>query len=556
MLSNLSVQGFKIQGNIVYACNGIGLKNLLRAGSAWLEIHVNVVNGLNVFPVPDGDTGTNMVLTLRAALQEVEQASGYNAGTIAAAAAHGALMGARGNSGVILSQFLQGMADGLKNKPIFTAEDFARAARLGMEQAYQSVIEPVEGTILTVAQAVSDSAQQSAQAGKDMVAQLANVVEAAGIAQATTPELLPVLKEAGVTDSGGQGLLYFLEGWLRFARNQPLEPAPDSEPAPVLLQSSLGVDDTKFGYDIQFLIRGQALDVEYVRTHINRLGWSTVVVGNEHTIKVHVHADNPGSPLSFGAKVGVLSDVVVENLNEQAATFVQRHLAPVTGPAKPQSTATIATLAVVPGEGLAEIFRSLGVSGIVSGGQTMNPSAQDLLERINQLAAENVLILPNNGNIILTAQQVTKLSGKTVDVVPTKTIPQGIAALLAFNERLNPAANAHNMFDAAGQIRTIEITRAVRDTVFNGINIKTGTVIGLLDNCPAGSGQSFCEVVLDTLARITVDDYEIITLYFGRKITCYQAAELSAKIKVLYPGLETEIHNGGQPHYQYIISLE
>ncbi|MFC1974875.1 DAK2 domain-containing protein [Chloroflexota bacterium] len=554
--NKLAAQGFQIEDGVVTACNGIGLRNLLQSGQQWLQTHVDIVNSLNVFPVPDGDTGTNMVLTLRSALAKVEEVADHEVGIIAAVAAKGALMGARGNSGVILSQFLQGLAEGLKGQVTFTVADFAHATQLGAAQAYQGVIDPVEGTILTVARAVSDAAQQSAETTEDLVVLLTDVLAAAKIAQASTPSLLPVLKEAGVTDSGGQGLVYILEGGWRWLKNEPVDgdPAGLDVPAQVIpnvatpgVATPSVVEDT-YGYDVQFLIQGAQLDIAEIRAYINSIGWSTLVVGDERLVKVHVHTHDPGIPISYGARQGIVSDVVVENLDEQARVFMH-------GDAEEESQ-DIVTIAVVPGPGLARIFQSLGVSQILSGGQTKNPSVEELLAAVNQVQADSVLILPNNPNVILAAQQSQSLTKKNVAVLSTQTIPQGIAALLSFNYQTDLETNVRRMSAAARQVQTIEVTQVVRDSDFNGFNIKTGDVIGLLDNQLVSAGQDYDDVSLDVFSQMDIDAYEIVTIYFGQDSSSGQANALARKISELYPDLEVEVHEGGQPHYQYIISLE
>lgn len=542
--TDLARQGFKIEDNSVTACNGVGLKNLLTAGKQWLQAHAGQVNRLNVFPVPDGDTGTNMLLTMRAAVNAAELAADHTAGAIAAAAARGALLGARGNSGVILSQFLQGMAAGLGNKVHFTTIDFAHAARLGVTQAYQSVLQPVEGTILTVARAVSEAAQSSANSTHDLVVQLSQVVEAARVAQASTPELLPVLKQAGVTDSGGQGLLYIFEGWLRFLYNQSVDVAAEAELAPVVVSE---LED--YGYDVQFLISGSPLDVAAIRAKIDSLGWSTVVVGSDSLVKVHVHTHDPGAPLSYAAALGTISDVVVEDLNRQARDFLAA--SPVASP-----PATVGIVVVSPGPGFEAIFRGLGAGQVVAGGQSMNPSTQELLAAIEQIPNENVLIFPNNCNIMLTAQQAAALSAKSVTVIPTETVPQGIAALVAFHPELDAEANAARMREAAGRVVTIEVTRAVRQMSLAGVEVASGAVIGLVDGQLRGSGPEAPGVVLDILAQLDQTAGELLTLYFGAGTTAAEAQALAAAISERWPQLEIEIYSGGQPHYDYIISLE
>ncbi len=555
-VQNLTEQGFYVEENVLVAASGIGLENLLRAGQQWLETHVSLVNNLNVFPVPDGDTGTNMLLTLRAAAEQMDRTAGRDVSTIAQAAAHGALMGARGNSGVILSQFLQGMALGLADKTFFTAVDLTQAVELGVVRAYQSVIEPVEGTILTVARAAAEAAGRCAGDSDDLVVILSEMVAAAKAALSSTPELLPILKEAGVVDAGGQGLVYILEGGLRWLQDAPLDDDLAGQIVPGL-QSTLGVDEQAYGYDVQFLIQGDRLDVEQIRAEVNRMGQSVLVVGDEQLVKVHVHTPDPGAPISYATRLGVISQVVVEDLTGQAREFVRERAVTnadkksVSGP-----KTDIGLVTVSPGQGLTEIFRSLGVSRVLMGGQVHNPSTQDLLEVVNQVEAAHVLILPNNGNVILAAQQVSSLSDKWVRVIPTKTIPQGIAALLAFNYQVDLETNERRMLEAARQVQSLEVTRAVRASRLNGLTIQSGDVIGLLNNELISFGQTYDEVVIDLLRKIELDSYEILTIYFGQDASLNQAETLAEKINTLFPELEVEIHSGGQPHYQYILSLE
>ncbi len=569
----LVLSGFDTEDGVVFACNGAGLKGLLWAGKRWLEAHIDVVNGLNVFPVPDGDTGTNMVLTMQSALTAMNQATDRTVDGIIKAAAYGALMGARGNSGVILAEFLQGLSLGLQGKEVFTAPDFAQAAELGVERAYASVVHPVEGTILTVAKAAAQAATVGVQSNQDLTAILGQMVEASKIAQANTPNLLPVLKEAGVTDSGGQGLLYILEGAFRFINHEPINAEAVHDTVPVL-QSTLGVAETTYGYDVQFLIYGDYLNVATIRTYIDSIGQSTVVVGDNRMVKVHVHVDDPGVPLSYGASLGTLSDVVVENMTQQAKAFVQNKAFwqnkalwqdktfgqdkafAVPAVQLVNESIDIGTVVVAPGPGFIEIFESLGVNRVIMGGQTMNPSTKELLAVVNQLQAEHVLILPNNGNIILTAQQVKKLAKKQVEIIPTKTVPQGIGALIAFNTHVDLKTNLQRMLIGAEEVRTLEITRAARQTVINGIEAKSGDIIGFFDDELVAVGQDYNTVVLDILHQIEVLEYEILTIYLGQAELAVDAENLVSSIKRLYPDIELEIYNGGQPYYYYIISLE
>ncbi len=564
----LACAGFEVEQGIIVAGNGTGLNYLLLAAEQWLEAHVEVVNRLNVFPVPDGDTGTNMLLTMRSALAHVDQAPNQAVGTVAAAAAHGALMGARGNSGVILSQFFQGIAQRLAGQVSLTAKDWAGACQVGVDWAYQSVASPVEGTILTVARAAAEAAARYVEKNDlDLGRLLREMVTAAKIAQANTPHLLPVLKEVGVTDAGGQGLVYILEGGLRFLSDEPVAldlVVNDQTGGP----PTLAMAEENLGYDVQFLIQRQGLQAEEIRTHIDRMGWSTVVVGEGDLVRVHLHTHDPGEPLSYGASRGLISDVVIENLTEQARGFVndQSILNPAQVPtaAGSRSIATVSNqpatnvglVAVVPGNGLAQIFKSLGVSQIVLGGQRTNPSPQELFDAVGQVSAGNVLILPNNQNVIPAAGQVQKLSDKIVKVVLTETVPQGIAALLAFNNQADVETNHRSMSEAARNVQTIEVTRAGRDSSVNGFEIKIGDVIGLLDNELVSVKPDYDETVLDIAAKIDIETYDIFTIYFGRECSSAQAEALAKKVSRLYPELEIELYRGGQPHYQYIISLE
>jgi DAK2 domain fusion protein YloV len=516
------------------------------AAGRWLEKHAAAVNALNVFPVPDGDTGTNMLLTMNAALAEIERSPDSSASAIAHAVAHGALMGARGNSGVILSQIWRGFARSLDDKATFSCQEFAQATQEGCDTAYKGVVKPVEGTILTVAREAARAAQEAASTN-NMVEMLAHVVEVAKATNARTPEMLPVLREAGVVDAGGQGLVYILEGILRALRGESVETDIAME-ATVDLKSRLGAGPEGYGYDVQFLIKGQNLDVDEIRNTIGAMGESTLVVGDSDAVKVHVHVHDPGIPISYGVSRGIISDVVVENMEEQYQEFVMGRVSkPVTD---------IAAVCVVPGSGLMRIFDSLGAGAIVRGGQTMNPSTQEILTAIESVDADKVLVLPNNGNVVLTARQASSLSKKQVRVVPTRTIPQGISALLALNYQADLETNAERMTDAAGEIQTVEVTRAVRSTQVNGVEVAEGDVIGLLNDQLVAAGTDYTSVVLDVLAQISAQNYEIATIYFGQDVTRDEAAALADQIAARYSDLEIEVLEGGQAHYRYILSLE
>lgn len=533
-------------------CDGQVLRRALQAARQWLEKHAAAINALNVFPVPDGDTGTNMLLTMNAALAEINRSPDDSVSAIAHAVAHGALMGARGNSGVILSQILRGFARSLDGKLTFSAREFADAAQEASDTAYKGVVKPVEGTILTVAREAARAAREAADRTDDIVEVLVCVVRAAETANELTPEQLPVLKEAGVVDAGGQGLVYILEGALRYLRGESVEIDVKMDEV-VDLKSTMAAGQEGYGYDVQFLIQGQSLDVDEIRRKIDSMGESTLVVGDQHLVKVHVHVHDPGIPISYGVSQGVISDVVVENMEEQYQDFIMHRRRTTVAT---EEVTSIATICVVPGEGLRRVFESLGASAIVRGGQTMNPSTQEILQAIEEVPAEQVLVLPNNSNVILAARQACELTRKQVTVVPTKTIPQGISALLAFNYQADLKSNAERMAHAASEIQTVEVTRAVRSTQFNGITVTEGDVIGLLNDQLVAAGPDYQSVVLDVLGHVSVEDYEIVTIYYGQDATQEEANALADQIVNIYSHCEVEVHEGGQAHYRYILSLE
>jgi DAK2 domain fusion protein YloV len=530
---------------------GQELRQLFAAGTAWLEQHAAYVNSLNVFPVPDGDSGTNMLLTMQAALKEVGASPEHAAGAMLKMISHGALLGARGNSGVILSQIIRGFARAIEKKDTITATDFAAALVEGARTAYKGVVKPVEGTILTVVRESADAATLAAAQSDDVRAVWVQTVEAARASVAKTPQLLPVLKEAGVVDAGGQGLLVILEGALKYLNGEPMELVPAGVSAQALEQISR---EEGWGFDIQFHIRGTDLDVDAIRDKIASMGESALIVGDATLIKVHVHAPTPGAILDYGCSLGTITNIIVENMQEQYIDFMAGQSArpPITA----EDIAGMTTVAVVSGAGLARVYESLGVGRIVTGGQTMNPSIQDLLQAIDAVKTDQVILLPNNKNILPAAEQAKLLAKKRVAVVPTLTMPQGIAALLAFNYQSDLDTNVKAMTRAAQNIRTIEITKATRSVKLDSIEVKEGQFIGLLDDDLTGAGDDRTALVLDLLARARVDECEILTVYYGDTLTANDAEALSEAIREKYPSLEIEVVSGGQPHYHFIISVE
>jgi DAK2 domain fusion protein YloV len=493
-----------------------------------------------------------MYLTMQAALRDMSTVSENTVSAVAQALAHGALMGARGNSGVILSQVWRGVARQLDGKVHLNASDWAVALHAGAVVAYKGVMRPVEGTILTVAREAAEAALLAASEQEDMLHVLEQVVKQAGNAVARTPDLLPVLKEAGVVDAGGQGLYVIFEGILRYARGEPTALGPEVKMGATLEQE--GVPEGQYGYDIQFLVSGRDLPIDEIRETIMGLGDSVLVVGDVNMLKVHVHSDDPGRILSYATSKGALRDIVVENMQEQYQEFLAKQ--EPKQPAVVPPLSDIATVVVVNGEGLERVFESLGVGAIVQGGQTMNPSTEQLLEAMSTLSADKVIVLPNNPNVILAAQQAQQMSDKQVAVIPTASVPQGISALLAFNYQSDLKTNVDLMERAASQVQTIEVTNAVRSVQINGLRVEEGQFIGLLNGELVEAGGNLRQVTEAVLQRIDMSRYEIITVYWGDSVTQQQASELAAWVAEHYPSAEVELVEGKQPHYPYVISVE
>jgi DAK2 domain fusion protein YloV len=533
--------------------DGQELRRLVESGTSWLETHIDFVNSLNVYPVPDGDTGTNMYLTMQAALREISTISDCSVSAVSRALAHGALMGARGNSGVILSQVWRGVAKQLDGHERMTPSDLALALREGAVTAYKGVMRPVEGTILTVVREAAEAAVLAAGERDDMTHVLARAVQEAHSTLDHTPDLLPVLKEAGVVDAGGQGLCFVLEGMLRYLRGELTDATPAAK-AGVRLEQEHD-EHGGYGYDIQLLIDGHGLPIDEIREKIASMGDSVLVVGDGETIKVHVHSADPGEIISYATTQGALRDVVVENMQEQYQKFKAGQPQKPAVPS-PQPLSDIATVVVVNGAGLQRVFESLGASATVKGGQTMNPSTEELLTAISGLPMYKVIVLPNNPNVVLTAQQAQRMSDKQVVVIPTKNVPQGISALLAFNYQSDLKTNVDLMERAAAHIQTAEITRAVRSVQINGLRVVKGQFIGLLNGELIEAGDDLQEVTHAVLQKMDIARYEIISVYWGSDVTQEEAQALSSWMARGYPDKEVELVEGQQPHYHYIISAE
>jgi hypothetical protein len=468
-------------------------------------------------------------------------------------------MGARGNSGVILSQIWRGFARSLDEKAVLRAEDLADACREASATAYKGVVKPVEGTILTVAKAVADAAEDAVDRTDDLVRILERIVFAAHEAVLLTPSLLSVLEEAGVVDAGGQGLFIILEGMLRYMRDEPVAEDARLADSVDLVSRRMPHAEAGYDYDVQFLVVGESLDLDGIRKSITEMGDCPLVVGDPTTVKVHVHVSDPGEPISYGASLGSLRDVVVEDMQAQYQDFiVDRPVSAVRGMSSScnEETDGIGLVAVVPGEGLARVFQSLGVDAVVRGGQTMNPSTQDLLEAVESLPADRVVMLPNNSNVIMAAEQTSELSDKHVEVVSSRFVPEGIAALLALNYQADIETNVQAMRRAMKDVETIEITLATRSATVNGVRVADGEVIGLHNGELAASGDTIEDVTRQMLHQVDSEDSEIITLYYGEDVTKGEAEALGRLLQEDWPDHDIEVIAGGQPHYYYIVSVE
>jgi len=540
----------------VESISGQDLREMFAAATSWLEKSSAEIDALNVFPVPDGDCGTNMLLTMRSSIEEAYRAPDRSASAVAQAMAGGAMVGARGNSGVILSQIWRGLAQGLAGKESFTGSDLADALQQASKMAYKGLSNPVEGTILTVAREASSAAQVQAASGTDdLISVMEAVVSAARDSVANTPSLLPVLKEAGVVDAGGQGLYTILEGALRYLKGEvelmqfrKPQMIVSSIPLPTRL-SPLVAEEVPYGYCTEFLLRGQKLDPDKMGEKLKKKGQSLIVVGDESTVRVHIHTYDPGKVIRYATSLGTMHQVSIRNMDEQHQDFLemQKERLPAVD---------MAVVAVVSGNGLADVFKSLGVTAIVTGGQTMNPSTKDLLQAVDSVVSDKVIILPNNKNIVLTAEQVLSLTRKSVEVVPTETIPQGVAALLAFDYEADFETNVQIMKNTKSAVKSIEITRAVRSIELGGLKIKKKQPIGFLDGDLVAVSDNTIGALNQTLAKLDLSQAEVITIYYGADAEPAEAEQVSLSIREQYPQLQIEVVPGGQPHYNYIVSVE
>lgn len=537
--------------------DGQGLKALVEAGMTWLKANQQLVNSLNVFPVPDGDTGTNMLLTMQAAYNEIAHSGESNVGIIAHAVAQGALMGARGNSGVILSQLWRGFARALDSKATMDGDLLIAALIEGKNTAYKGVVRPVEGTILTVAKDIA-AAVENLKGQPLTLEWLEKLVSAADLSVQKTPDLLPILKQAGVVDSGGKGLFFIAEGMLRFLKGMSIEKAVTAVQPIAEMQLEQAAQEIEPGQDYEVVIDFRpeiTLDLDKFYGDLSEMGTSIQLGEGDGMYRMHIHVplENRYKPIDYTMGLGTITKVAMENLLAQMQT--RKDDAPKYS-LHSVEPGEIAVIAVSPGPGLSRIFASLGVAGIVEGGQTMNPSTEEIMNAFENLPTERIVILPNNKNIILAADNAAALTVKKVKVIRSKTIPQGLNAMLRHNPDGDLDQIASEMEESLGEVETGEITTATRSVDINGVKVAQGEVIALLDGNLVDSSKDIEEACIGLLAKASTADRERITLFYGQNITKNEVNHLVDVIRTKYPRHEIELHEGGQPHYQLIISIE
>ena len=545
-------------------------QEMVQAGATRLNKQAEYVNSLNVFPVPDGDTGTNMGMTIENGAKEVSDRSASTVGEAAGIFAKGLLMGARGNSGVITSQLFRGFSQSVKDKEELDGAALAAAFQSGVEIAYKAVMKPVEGTILTVSRGAAIGAKKKAESTNDAVEVMRAALEGAKTALAKTPDMLPVLKEVGVVDSGGQGLVFIYEGFLsaltgEFIASEEFQATPATMSEMINAEHHKSVaghvatEDIKFGYCTEIMValkQGPTyvkdFDYDEFRNYLNNLGDSLLVVNDDEIVKVHVHTEDPGLVMQEGLKYGSLVKVKVDNMRNQHEAQVEKE----ERQAKPVEEKEYAIIAVVAGDGLADIFKAQGVDYIISGGQTMNPSTEDFVKAVEELNARNIIILPNNKNILMAAQSAAEVIDQPAAVVETKTIPQGLTSLLAFDESKSIEENYERMSASLGDVASGSVTTAVRDTTIDGLEIHENDNLGMVDGKIVVSNPDMMETLEETFAHMLDEDSEIVTIYVGEDGSEELANELAQALAEKYEDVEVEIHQGGQPVYPYLFSVE
>jgi uncharacterized protein len=553
----------------ITSLDGKRFAEMVIQGANHLSQNAKMVDALNVFPVPDGDTGTNMNLSMTSGAKEVKMNVQDHIGKVAASLSKGLLMGARGNSGVILSQLFRGFSKSIEQKASINSRELAKAFDAGVKTAYKAVMKPVEGTILTVAKDAANKALQISETETDIVKLMEEVVKEAKASLQRTPELLPVLKEVGVVDSGGQGLVLVYEGFLSVLKGEELPQIPLDTPSMEELvkaehhksvQSFMNTEDITFGYCTEFMVKFESeklkqhpFSEEDFRQQLSEIGDSLLVISDEEIVKVHVHTEQPGEALTYGQRYGSLINIKIENMREQHSSIVANEQ-PYSTKSKEKAKYGIVTVSM--GEGIRNLFKSIGATAVIEGGQTMNPSTEDILKAINDVHAEKVIILPNNKNIILAAQQAAEVAEQKVVVVPSKTVPQGMAALLAFNPNASLEENETAMNEALSYVKTGQVTFAVRDTVIDGVNINKDDHMGILDGKIITSNRDRLETAKQLLAEMIDEENEIVTILYGQDAPPEEVDEIVEYVEEQFDHVEVEVHEGKQPLYSYIFSVE
>jgi DAK2 domain fusion protein YloV len=558
----------------ITALDGKRFAEMVIQGANHLAANAKMVDALNVFPVPDGDTGTNMNLSMTSGAKEVKNNVQDHIGKVGVALSKGLLMGARGNSGVILSQLFRGFSKAVETKAQISGNDFAHALEAGVETAYKAVMKPVEGTILTVAKDSAKQAVQAAQHSNDLIVIMDEVLKEAKASLKRTPDLLPVLKEVGVVDSGGQGLVFVYEGFLAVLKGEKLPDTPSAWLSMDELvntehhksvQGHINTEDIEFGYCTEFMVRFEQektakhpFDEGVFRNDLSKLGDSLLVIADEDVVKVHIHSEQPGEVLSYGQKYGNLINMKIENMRQQHTNIVgESHIASaVNQQNSPRKQEEYGIVAVSMGSGIADLFKSIGAHEVIEGGQTMNPSTEDIIKAVKEVNAKKVFILPNNKNIIMAAQQAADVSEEDIYVIPSKTVPQGLSALLAFNPSADLETNKGAMNDALKHVKTGQITFAVRDTQIDGLEIEKDDFMGIAEGKIVVKNKDKGKVAENLLSQMLDEDSEILTIIYGEDVSEEEVNKLTQFVEENYADIEVEIHNGKQPLYSFIFSIE
>ncbi len=552
----------------ITSLDGKRFAEMVIMGSNQLSANAQLVDALNVFPVPDGDTGTNMNLSMTSGAKEVQNSIQEHIGKVGSSLSKGLLMGARGNSGVILSQLFRGFAKKIESKESINTVEFAQAFEAGVQTAYKAVMKPVEGTILTVAKDAAKAAVKSAEKNDNFIKVMEDIVAGANASLQRTPELLPVLKEVGVVDSGGQGLVFVYEGFLAQLKGESvgtatLAPSMDqlvSAEHHMNVADHIDTADIKYGFCTEFMVRFEKdmepFNEEAFRNHLSDYGDSLLVISDDEIVKVHIHSEQPGECLTYGQRFGTLIKIKVDNMREQHSSLVTNEPARPAQPVASKKKEEYGIVTVAMGEGISDLFKSIGAKAVIEGGQTMNPSTEDIVKAIREVNAKNVIILPNNKNIIMAAQQSVDLVEENVIVIPSKTVPQGMAALLAFNPSVGAEDNENAMVEALGHVKTGQITFAVRDTSIDGLEIENGDFMGIAEGKITNKSKDKLVATKELLSTMIDEEAEILTIIYGEDVSEEEVEQIVSYCEDNFEDVEVEIHNGKQPLYSFILAVE